>query len=64
MLVSSLVGVILGAIVAYVGATYVFVCRPVSFTTSDAASTSPAARAQTARSRSRGECHLVWQSGS
>jgi len=35
MVVSSLVGAILGAIVASVGATYVFVCRPVSFTTSD-----------------------------
>jgi hypothetical protein len=33
--VSSLVGAILGAIVAYFGANYVFVCRPVSFTTSE-----------------------------
>jgi hypothetical protein len=35
MLVSSLVGAILGAIVAYIGAHHVFPCRPVSFTTSD-----------------------------
>jgi hypothetical protein len=35
ILVGGSIGAVLGAVVAYVGAVYVFVCRPVSFITSD-----------------------------
>jgi hypothetical protein len=35
MVAGSLLGAILGAVVAYIGVAHVFVCRPVSFTTSD-----------------------------